>query len=246
MDIDTQELLTQIAQRDGILACMERGVTDKRKITEGVDCSRPTVDRAIRELENYGVVASTGSTYELTVFGKLVYRKYLNSVSRLHDCIEAHELLSDPTIEDVVPMVYIDNANVYPVNEAGANQSFQRFSRLLSESSRIEGVSSVIPSGFPDLVTGIEDGTDQDIRIVFGEEAMNYLTDEFPDVYERNCCSFKERPSLPTYSTFIFERDSVWVGVYGRQNRFFGSLVNSSSAAVSNAIEAWESHWESH
>ena len=72
MSIDDErfELLSVFLKRRGTVRRLDEGPAAKRTLVEALDCSRSTVDRAVRELESHGLVAYEDGRYELTPVGE--------------------------------------------------------------------------------------------------------------------------------------------------------------------------------
>jgi predicted transcriptional regulator len=72
MSIDDErfELLSVLLKRRGTVRRLDEGPAAKRTLVEALDCSRSTVDRAVRELESHGLVAYEDGRYELTPVGE--------------------------------------------------------------------------------------------------------------------------------------------------------------------------------
>jgi predicted transcriptional regulator len=66
------DMLEEVIQRLAFLNCLDEGAKDKRTLDEELDCSRSTVNRAIRELEALDLVAYEDGGYRITSLGDVV------------------------------------------------------------------------------------------------------------------------------------------------------------------------------
>ncbi len=66
------EILSIVLQRWEVVDSLREGPKDKRTLVGDVDCSRSTVDRAVRELESIGVVEYCEGDHAVTQLGETV------------------------------------------------------------------------------------------------------------------------------------------------------------------------------
>lgn len=89
-----RETVHRIANRIELLERLDADPTDKRVLVDDLDCSRSTVDRAIRELEVEDFVEYRNGGYALTPCGRLIagaYRRFedrLATVERLEPLLQ--------------------------------------------------------------------------------------------------------------------------------------------------------------
>lgn len=76
-------LLDVVEQRSSVLDSLLDDGRDKRELVEELDCSRSTVDRAIRELESLDVVEYADGEYRPTTFGRLAVAEYRRFEERI-------------------------------------------------------------------------------------------------------------------------------------------------------------------
>jgi len=70
VDDASYELLSVVLKRRDVIDRLHEHPATKRTLTESLDCSRSTVDRALRELETHGLVTYTDGRFELTPLGE--------------------------------------------------------------------------------------------------------------------------------------------------------------------------------
>lgn len=71
MGMDT-ELCSVVLQRWDVVDSLREGPKDKRALVAGLDCSRSTVDRAVRDLESMGVIEYADGKHAVTPLGETV------------------------------------------------------------------------------------------------------------------------------------------------------------------------------
>jgi predicted transcriptional regulator len=82
---DVRQLLSQRA--DALSRLLDADRT-KNELTEELDVSRSTVDRAVRELESNGLVRREGGTVTATLSGRLAYDSYRRFCAETEHVVE--------------------------------------------------------------------------------------------------------------------------------------------------------------
>lgn len=107
------EVLSTVAKRADLLRSLDEGPKDIRDLRDALGRSRSTVYKATRELETLRVVESTPDSYGLTLFGRLVLRKFERTVSETRTLCEIEDVLAGlPPDTPVDPSVFSDAAIV--------------------------------------------------------------------------------------------------------------------------------------
>jgi len=96
-------LLKLVARRSELLTALLEGPREKRSLADGVEGSRSTVDRALKELEEAGLATWTEGGYRATLAGRLQLQLYREFVDRSTDLVDALDAL-----EGLPPDVAID------------------------------------------------------------------------------------------------------------------------------------------
>ncbi|MFP8954043.1 hypothetical protein ACLI4Z_13910 [Natrialbaceae archaeon A-arb3/5] len=80
---EDNEFIITVLDRGDVLSEIIRGANQKRTIDERLSISRPTIDRAIRELEEQNLVNRTGGKASVTPLGEMAHKVYRNTTSTL-------------------------------------------------------------------------------------------------------------------------------------------------------------------
>lgn len=78
-----KEVCSVVLQRWEVIDSLGEGAKDKRTLVENLDCSRSTVNRAVRELESMGLVEYVDGEYEVTALGETItvgFKEMMNTV----------------------------------------------------------------------------------------------------------------------------------------------------------------------
>lgn len=103
---DVSDLQRTTVRRYDLLCALAPDPVDRRALTDHMNVSRSTVDRGVRELEEYGLVERGDGGVRLTLSGTLVRREFERTTERLEAVIRAHDLLDAlPSDAEVDPSV---------------------------------------------------------------------------------------------------------------------------------------------
>lgn len=71
-----KEACSVVLQRWEVMDCLRETSKDKRTLVEDLDCSRSTVNRAVRELESIGVIEYSDGKYGVTPLGESIASRF--------------------------------------------------------------------------------------------------------------------------------------------------------------------------
>lgn len=143
-EVTTDDILHLLATRQEMIEPLCDGRFDKRAIKERLDVSRPTVDRAFRELEELGILASAGSTYELSRFGRLFCDRFGDHIEEIEEMTDLADLLfhlpEGASIDDRL----LDGAEVYGSEPHAHLSPLTHAGDLVRDADRIEGYAKAL------------------------------------------------------------------------------------------------------
>lgn len=87
------EVISILQQRTTLLDAVHATPKDKRTLVADLNCSRSTVDRAVRELEALGLLTYGDGGYESTVCGQLAAEEYRQFEQRIEILLELQPFL---------------------------------------------------------------------------------------------------------------------------------------------------------
>lgn len=83
-----------VSKRGEFLSALSEAQRYKSELTEELDCSRSTVDRAIRSLEDCDLVTRREDGYETTIYGRLAVARYQQFLAEQEAVLDAREILA--------------------------------------------------------------------------------------------------------------------------------------------------------
>ncbi len=151
------ELADVVAKRHEFLARLLEGGATKPELVAEIDTSRSTVDRAISELSDHGLVEQDGSRYLPTFTGKCVHRAFGDYRGRLADIERAREVLDAFDLGVDLDPDAIDGVEVYEPEPFAPEYPLERGFELLGTASRISGVGPIPPQRVEALAEAVVD-----------------------------------------------------------------------------------------
>ena len=240
-EVTRDDLLHLLATRHEMIEPLCEGGIDKRAIRRTLDVSRPTVDRAFRELEKLGILDSTGSSYELTRFGRLFCDRVGDHIEEVEGMAELSDLLAylpegaaidDRLLVEAEVFGSEPHAPLSPLSNAGA---------VVEEASRIRAYARAMIPQYVSYVhrAVMEDGLEA--RIILPEPVMEVAFDEhmaeLSELLDQpNFSLVKALDSVP-YGILLVDDETVAVSIRDQENHLRGALVNDSPEAVEWARE---------
>jgi predicted transcriptional regulator len=223
-------------RRSTILDYLRDGPFDKRALLDRVDASRSTVDRAIEELLDSGLVRAVDGGYETTLAGVLALER-ARAIDRDADAIErAEPALAPLWKESNVDVPFLRGADVSLVGEDAGVHLLKAFGAALRNADEIRGVFPQItrPSKLETFLARVEAGAEVDL--VVSESLFGTLATTFPgwlqDVVD--CGGRISLGSVPEYALVVCgagDDREAFLPTYD-DGRLHGVIRNDGDAAA--------------
>lgn len=248
MDVISQsEEQELVAQRAEYLQVMLEDSYRKTDLTDVLDAPRSTVDRAVRQLEEAGLVKRVDSEFTVTLAGELAFRRYKDYVEFSDNIFAAKEILN--AIEDDVdlPFSLFYDAEVVQAESHLPERPVLDVRELVEESPYLHGSAPVAMSMFTEVIQELLMEGGHSFEIVASEQVFETLQTamggEF-EVIQEHAEQFQlyvTEEDLP-YALWFVEPEGVeHVGltVYGEMGAV-GTLVSRNEDAVAWGREEYE------
>ncbi|MFB6155386.1 MAG: tetratricopeptide repeat protein [Haloferacaceae archaeon] len=212
----------------------------KGDVVAGLDVSRSTVDRAVRELEQYGLVCRRDGEFVATELGRTVARSYRAFRDRSTDVVDAREALSPLSPDVSLDAAVVGGATTTVVGESRPFTPPAEVRETLETADSVRAVFGRFES--PQLLRGYLDLLDSGhtpLSMVVDEPIFETLRDRPPDALRemalRGDASLRTT-DCPPYTLVLTDRDgerTVTVVVYDTPGVPHAVLQNDSAAALS-------------
>jgi tetratricopeptide (TPR) repeat protein/predicted transcriptional regulator len=239
----TDDVVAVVKRRIDLLERL-REPRQKREIVDALSVSRSTVDRAMRELEQYGFVCRLDGGFVATELGRTVAESYRRFQRRSADVFSAREAL-EPLPPDVsLGAAMLEGASVTLVEERRPFEPPPVVGETFADADEIRAVFGTSES--PQLVRRYVDraaGRDAALSVILDETLYETLRDQLSEALSgRPGCAPLWTADAPPYSLFLTaaETTTVTVVVYERPGVPHAVVQNDAAAAVSWATETVE------
>lgn len=177
------ELPDLVDRRAAVLEALDDRPRSKPELVDATPASRSTIDRAVDELLEAGLVRRAGSEFSLTPTGTRIldaYREFHESARLYHDY---REFVDGIAVAEDLPPAVLDGADVtFPTPEM-PTRPIKRVHEELLEADRVYSTCPVLmafqaefwASQLPDLPVELE--------VVYSQGALDAAFEEYPDRY---------------------------------------------------------------
>ncbi|WP_415382917.1 helix-turn-helix transcriptional regulator [Halosimplex sp. TS25] len=234
-DPSVADVLDIYNRRRELLCLVCAGTLDKRAIERQVDCSRPTVDRSFRELEELGVLRSSGTAHELTAFGQLFCREFTRTRAGLTTITELSDVLSVLPRDSPIDMRLLKGATAHRAEEHAPQEPFLDVVEAAADATEIRGYSSTVLPSYVDAFYSLVVDREMPATLVFTADVVETLEanypDRFADLTEAAHTTVYETTTTEMYGLLVGD-DVVAVPVGDGGGSLEGVIVNDTAAAL--------------
>lgn len=168
-----QELVTR---RPEYLQAMLDSSYRKTELTDVLDAPRSTVDRAVRELEDAGLVERSNSEFTTTLTGEFAFNRYMEYTRFSQSLFEAKEILNTADVDsDDIPPELLYDASVSQPEAHMPDQAVQGVKNLVMGSEYLHGLAPVALSAFTTWIQEMLAQGDHSFEIVASEKVLETL-----------------------------------------------------------------------
>lgn len=234
-----------LERRSPVLATLQASSARKPELVDELESSRSTVDRAIGELTEAGLVEQDGSEYTVTTAGRLAYREY-REYERATDTISSttttfvNHLPRDAPVNTSL----LEGASITMGAAHVPDQALEPSNNLFERATRMRGLAPVVLSFYPSLIAEQLAEGDLTVEIVAEPDVLETL----PSLPEFGTESLSEVGGLQLYESDEELPYALWVmdtlessyaGITAYDGGVVGVLINESQAAVQWADEQY-------
>jgi tetratricopeptide (TPR) repeat protein/predicted transcriptional regulator len=233
------DLLALASKRLDFLERLADDALEKREMVEALGHSRSTVNRAVAELADAGLVRATDDGHVTTLTGRLTAEMYRRVSDEARDVRATTDVLAPLPSESPIGLELVAGADIERTDGPPPYRSLERLRDAIRDA---DGVRAVVPT-LSNLETlrvcrsrVVEDG--MPVEVVTSRELFERVANRFPGVLRHLAlgadCSVSTA-DVPAFTTLLVETDgrtAVTVVVYTDDNAIHGVVENDRPAAV--------------
>jgi len=235
------DLLHILQKRRNIINELCDGNVEKREVLERVDVSRPTMDRAYRELNEIGIINSVGTSHVFTRFGKTV----CHSMKEIFELVEAMEQARDFLIqlpEDApIDLRVFLRANIHFAEAHAPQEVFVNVLQDIDEVDSVRGYASAFLPSHVSLFYDLIMNTDITFELLFTESVLDTLHSNYPDqlsdITEKDTCTVRSTDADIPFGVILIDNSRVFVPLGDNRKQLIGIVENNTEYSVEWAKE---------
>lgn len=244
------DLASVLAARQNVLRAVGNDGVRKTELTDALDLSRSTVDRAVRELEQVGLLVREDGRCRRTLAGSLALEEYDGYRRRLDGIDESTELLAALPPDTPFDATVLVGADVRKAEAHTPYEPVSAVSNLIERATRTRTVASgVIPQQVETYRRAILEGG-LEAQFVVTDRVIEHVIETYDDVLSEALATgraeFRLTEESMPYSVVVAETPTgteVGVLVYA-DDGVRGTVRNDDPAAVAWGLDVFEGYWE--
>jgi len=234
MASSVSEIADVVLKRRNILEYICECQPDKRTVVENLPESRPTVDRAIRELEDHDLVERTDGVCKPTYTGIIaceLCEDFQDSFKTLTET--GAELASLPLDAELDTSIFLDGDVFHPPDYA-PYETIEPMDEEIRGGEELVAVSEVL---IPHINTILEQGMidDVDVTLLVNDEVLDVLLENQPDSiipHIESGDAVYRGIDVSRYSLFLIDGEVLYTGIYSQTNHLSSVIRNTNSQAI--------------
>lgn len=239
MSSGADDLLTTLHRRADVLGLLVEGSLERGEITEGLDVSRSTVDRALRELETYNAITRDDGEFVATVAGRVLLETYERHVAHVDGIGRSSDVLADLSRGAPISPELMADATVLRPDPPTPHTAYRELEDIITGARRFYGFS-VAETHFRFISLLREQAVEESvpIEIVATPDMRDHLLSESRETFHEAMTdgelALYEQEDLP-FGLLIGDRGDrarVAVVVYGARSNLSGVILNDTPQAV--------------
>jgi len=226
---DTDEVIQLVKNRYSILKAIQEGILEKRVLTDVLNVSRSTVNRAVQELDNAGMLSVEGTDYQLTAFGTLIQDEYRHFRDTTENITDAKPVLKSIPAVSTPPIHLLQDTTIIESTEFSPEQPWIRVIEKWADSATI---NLVLPRISRSMVQTLLEHRDQALTVNLWLHKRTF------DAFQAEApCSFETLeqsstthigiiPNQPKYGVGTASHGAVVLFAYGSGGRIRAALIS--------------------
>ena len=239
-----------LERRSPVLATLQASPARKPELVADLKSSRSTVDRAIRELTEAGLVETDGSEYMVTTAGRLALREH-SEYERATDAVSSTRTFVNHLPRDApVNTSLLEGASITMGADHAPDQALKPSNELFERATRMRGLAPVVLSFYPSLIAERLDEGDLTVEVVAEPDVLKAL----PTLPEFGTESLSEVDGLELYESGAELPYALWImdtpkssyaGITAyKHGGVAGVLINDAQEAVQWAEDQYTRYLE--
>ncbi|WP_434523171.1 hypothetical protein [Halorubrum sp. AS12] len=240
MASSTGNIVDVVLKRQTVLEYICQCKPDKRTLVENLSESRPTINRAVRELEDLDLVERVDGVCKPTYTGQTAYnlcKEFTNSFQMLQET--SPELSSLPLDAELDKSIFLGGSVFHPPDYA-PYERIQPLDNDLRNGEKIVAATEILIPHIDEILRQGTDG-DADITLFVSNDVLDVLLDNQPDriiPHIESGDGIYRGIEISRYSLFLIDDEILYTGIYSDTNHLSAVIRNTNQQVIQWAKES--------
>ena len=229
-----KDIVDVVLKRRVVLKYICQCKPEKRELVEDLSDSRPTIDRAVRELEDHNLVERVDGICKPTFIGKIAYDLCVAFRSSFQVLNEAStELSSLPLDTGLDKSIFLDGTIFHPP-DCAPYETIQSLDEDIRNGEKIIAATEVL---IPHIDQIIKQGSGDkaDITLFLSNDVLDVLLDNQPGSiipHIESGDAIYRGIKVSRYSLFFIDGEILYIGVHSDTNHLSTIIRNTNQQAI--------------
>lgn len=244
MDPLVQDVATVLTKRRKIFAALVDQPRSKTELDSMLDCSRSTIDRAIRALRDANLVCYEDGVWLPTLLGRCAYRAHDTYLDYLTDLVGVAPLLDGLPDGSNISEKMLSGAAVSETDASTPDMVMEEFLDYVTDASRVRFMTPAIVMGFAKtFYERVVASEAYELELITPRDVYERVSATYPDLAESlltdECVQLYYGDTSFPFGTWIVDDSHAGLLVF-TEHGIRGLLVNDSLDAVEWAETQYE------
>lgn len=218
--------------------CRLRRPRQKCELAREIEESRSTIDRALRELENAGLVEREGAGYRTTLAGELALAEYERYTARLDGLTELRAVLDGLPMDEPLDGALFEGAEASLPGQCSPHEPVDALTTFLSEADHARVIGTAVIPKYVDLYYERIVEEDMTAEFVLFEGVVEWVLSrrevEAMEIIRTDGVTVAETTADLSFSLVITEYDDTDANDvrHGRSDRAVGVMLYEDGSHV--------------
>jgi predicted transcriptional regulator len=232
---ESADIVEVVLNRDQIFHVVCKEMPEKRDLEHRVSKSRPTIDRAIRELEEENLVYCEGGLCKPTSVGRLaheLYERFEKSFTRLSEIED--ELIELPS-ETTLPSIVFYGASLLQPPDYAPYSTIGALVDDLAEAAEVTVVTPILITPYLNKIADRRSSSQLDVRLIVTEEVAEMLMSDTGNTQIASLTSqdlLSVSDDVPQYGLVLIDRRITYTLIFSGTNHLSAAIRNTRPDAV--------------
>ena len=231
----TSNMLQVVHKRLDILRYVCKQQPPKRELVDAVSKSRPTIDRAIRELEEYNLVRRANGLCKPTFTGRKACALYVDVKDSFDILDDANAELSSLPLDAELSTAIFRGSSVFQPPDHAPYKRIEPMYDDLSEGSSLVAATRVFLPPYVNQILSRGTSGAMDVDLLIHKQIPDALPENqkstlFECVKSGN--TVLKVNQLPEYSLFLIDDEILYIAVYSDTNHLSTVIRNTGHQAI--------------